>query len=182
MVSGNGTGSMNRLIMIVVLIGAVASALPMLIQHGEISTSPAKIARVETPKIESIAASDGSGTVRLKPDDRGHYVAEFKMNGRSVTALVDTGASMVAINKTTARKLGISVSPSDFKYEVSTANGNIKVAAAVIHEIQIGRVRVRDVEAAVLDDRALDGTLLGMSFLKRLDGFTVSKGDLILKQ
>jgi aspartyl protease family protein len=173
---------MNRLIMMVVLIGTVAPALPMLMQHGGSATPPAKISRAETPKFESVAASEGSGTVRLKPDDRGHYVAEFKMNGRSVTALVDTGASMVAINKTTARKLGITVSPADFKYVVNTANGNIKVAAAVIREIQIGRVKVRDVEAAVLDDRALDGTLLGMSFLKRLDGFTVSKGDLILKQ
>ena len=90
------------------------------------------------------------------------------MNGKTVKALVDTGATMVAINKSTARRLGINVSPADFIYEVNTANGKAKVAPAVIREIQIGRVKVRDVEAAVLEDKALDGTLLGMTFLKRL--------------
>ena len=34
----------------------------------------------------------------------------------------------------------------------------------------------------ILDDRALDGTLLGMTFLSRLDSFSVTDGDLILKQ
>jgi aspartyl protease family protein len=175
---------MNRFLVMLLAVGALLSGVPAMMQDtSQPDTGSSKpVVKLASVKPQTISTSTPSGSVRLKPDERGHYVAEFKMNGRSVTALVDTGASMVAINKTTARKLGINVSPADFKYEVSTANGNIKVAAAVIREIQIGRVKVRDVEAAVLDDRALDGTLLGMSFLKRLDGFTVSKGDLILKQ
>ena len=84
--------------------------------------------------------------------------------------------------RSTNPRLGINVSPADFIYEVNTANGKAKVAPAMIREIEIGRVRVRDVEAAVLDDRALDGTLLGMTFLKRLESFSVTDGDLILKQ
>jgi aspartyl protease family protein len=123
-----------------------------------------------------------SGSVKLKPGPGGHYVAEFKMNGKSVTALVDTGASSVAINKSTAKRLGIQVSPNDFIYGVSTANGDTKAARAVIREIQIGRVKVRDVEAMVLDDRALNGTLLGMTFLSRLESFSVDEGNLVLKQ
>jgi aspartyl protease family protein len=133
-------------------------------------------------EIEAKSVSLSSGEVRLKPDARGHYVADFKMNGRVVTALVDTGASSVAINKSTARKLGLNITANDFIYEASTANGKTKMAIATIREIQIGRILVRNVEAAVLDDKALDGTLLGMSFLRQLDGFTVSDGDLILKQ
>jgi aspartyl protease family protein len=65
---------------------------------------------------------------------------------------------------------------------VSTANGRIKVARAVIQAIEIGGVRVRDVEAAVLDDRALEGTLLGMSFLRQLKSFSVEDNELILKE
>ncbi len=173
---------MNRFFLMLLAGGALLSGVPAMMQEtaksgSGVSAPPQKIS---APMGKSVSIS--SGSVRLKPDDRGHYVAEFKMNGKSVTALVDTGASMVAINKTTARKLGISVQPADFKYEVNTANGTIKVASAVIREIQIGRVKVRDVEAAVLDDKALDGTLLGMTFLKRLEGFSVTDGDLILKQ
>lgn len=173
---------MNRLIMMVIVLGALAAALPGILQSTSQSAPTTDVVTKTAPKAEAENVSVGSGAVRLKPDERGHYVAEFKMNGKSITALVDTGASMVAINKTTARKLGINVGPADFKYEVSTANGTAKVAAAIIREIQIGRVKVRDVEAAVLDDKALDGTLLGMTFLKRLEGFSVTDGDLILKQ
>lgn len=175
---------MFRLVAIVVVFGALAAAVPGLLFTPSDETAPVAKAVIKTQKTtaveEGIPASTGS--VRLKPDERGHYVAEFKMNGRPVKALVDTGASMVAINKSTARRLGINVTPADFIYEVNTANGKAKVAPAMIREIEIGRVRVRDVEAAVLDDRALDGTLLGMTFLKRLESFSVAEGDLILKQ
>ena len=175
---------MNRLIAIVLVFGALAAAVPgLLLTRDATLAGPAKPATAsgQSTPAETVAAT-GSGTVRLKADERGHYVAEFRMNGRPVKALVDTGASMVAINKSTARRLGINVSPADFIYEVNTANGKAKVAAAMIREIEIGRVKVRDVEAAVLDDRALDGTLLGMTFLKRLESFSVTDGDLILKQ
>lgn len=174
---------MVRLLAIVVVFAALAAAVPgLLLTPGKDAASTTKtIAKTVQPAAKEIV-SVSAGSVRLKPDERGHYVAEFRMNGRPVEALVDTGASMVAINKSTARRLGINVSPADFIYEVNTANGKAKVASAMIREIEIGRVRVRDVEAAVLDDRALDGTLLGMSFLKRLESFSVADGDLILKQ
>jgi aspartyl protease family protein len=173
-----------RLIAIVLVFGALAAAVPGLLLTPDktvVNTAkPASQAQQQAPAPQ--IASVSSGSVRLKADERGHYVAEFRMNGRPVKALVDTGASMVAINKSTARRLGINVSPADFIHEVNTANGKTKVAAAMIREIEIGRVRVRDVEAAILDDRALEGTLLGMTFLKRLESFSVTDGDLILKQ
>ena len=113
---------------------------------------------------------------------QGHFIAQFRMNGRQVEAMVDTGATMVAINRSTARRLGINVVPADFKYAVSTANGKSKVARGIIQSGEFGDVRVRDVEAAVLDDKALQGTLLGMSFLRELKSFRVEDSELILKQ
>lgn len=175
---------LNRILSLVFGITALAFIMPNLSERMiEQSDQPAssKPIKIEPPQQINVVKTP-SGQVRLKPDARGHYVAEFKMNGRTVRALVDTGASSVAINKTTARKLGLNISAKDFIYEASTANGKTKMAIAMIREIQIGRILVRDVEAAVLDDKALDGTLLGMSFLKRLEGFTVTEGDLILKQ
>jgi aspartyl protease family protein len=176
---------MKQLIAFVIVACVMALSLPQFLQQQATvqaqSSKPAKTSEtLPAPKLA--VASNGSGEVRLEPDARGHYIADFKMNGRVVTALVDTGASSVAINKSTARKLGLNITANDFIYEANTANGKTKMAIAVIREIQIGRVIVRDVEAAVLDDKALDGTLLGMSFLKRLKGFGVSGGQLILKQ
>lgn len=78
--------------------------------------------------------------------------------------------------------IGISLRQEDFKYKVETANGPTKAAAAVIDKLQIGRIFIDDVEAVVLEDKALDGTLIGMSFLKRLAKFQVEDGALLMVQ
>jgi aspartyl protease family protein len=120
--------------------------------------------------------------VRLAADNRGHFSAEFKLNGRRVEALVDTGATLVAINVSTARRIGIVLKAEDYKYTVDTANGPTRAAAVNIDNLQIGRIFVEDVQAVVLDDAALNGTLMGMSFLKRLTKFQVEDGALLLVQ
>ena len=120
--------------------------------------------------------------MRLEPDNRGHFRADFRLNGRSVDALIDTGATLIAINRSTARRLGVNLSESDFRHEVRTANGTARAAAAMIDTVEIGRIRVRDVQAVVLDDKALEGTLVGMSFLRRLSGYKVEYGELLLEQ
>ncbi len=174
---------MNKLIVAVFALMALASAMPSLVSsNGKLESSTKSTQKNVMDNAEPVSVSTAPGEAHLKANDQGHFIADFKMNGRTVTALVDTGASMVAINKSTARKLGINVSPSDFKYEVNTANGKTKVAGVIIREITIGRVKVRDVEAAVMDDKALDGTLLGMTFLKQLRSFGVTDGELVLKQ
>ncbi|MGO4839229.1 TIGR02281 family clan AA aspartic protease, partial [Rhizobiaceae sp. 2RAB30] len=120
--------------------------------------------------------------VRLDADERGHFTGDFRLNGRPLPALVDTGATMVAINASTARRIGVTLRQEDFKYRVETANGAARAASARIDRLQIGRIYVEDVDAVVLEDKALDGTLIGMSFLKRLAGFEVKDGALVMVQ
>jgi len=121
-------------------------------------------------------------TARISSDRRGHFVTPARLNGRRVTVLVDTGATAVAINRSTARRIGIRLSGSDFKYRVSTANGVAMAASATIKEVQIGRVIVRNVRATVMQDKALNTVLLGMTFLNELRKFEVSSGTLVLTQ
>ena len=120
--------------------------------------------------------------VRLAADDRGHFAGDFKLNGREFPAMIDTGATLVAINETIARRAGITLSASDFKYEVDTANGKVRAAAARIDSLQVGRIYVTDVQAVVLEDKALSKALIGMSFLSRLDRYQVENGTLVLEQ
>jgi aspartyl protease family protein len=119
---------------------------------------------------------------RLSADPNGHFLADFKLNGRSVNAMVDTGATLVAINRSTARRIGIDLKAADFRYQVSTANGNARAAGVVIDKLQIGRIAVGNVQAVVLEDEALNDTLIGMSFLKQLSKFQVEDGSLLLVQ
>ena len=137
-----------------------------------------QLAKVQKQKTQP----DYGRKARLKMDNRGHFVTNAKMNGRSVEVLVDTGATSVAINKKTARRLGIMLKASNFKYTVNTANGTTKAAGAIIDRIQVGNVTVRNVQAVVLDDKALSSTLLGMSFLGQLRSFEVKNQELLLVQ
>lgn len=120
--------------------------------------------------------------VRIPMDARGHFNADFKMNGRRVPVLVDTGATLIAINQSTARRIGMKIGSDDFKYDVDTANGRTKAAAAYIDEVSIGKIYVRNVPALIMRDKALGSTLLGMSFLKELSNFQISDRELILEQ
>ena len=110
----------------------------------------------------------------------GHFSADFHINGRSVRGLVDTGATYVAINRTTARTIGLAPASSDFKHEVRTANGIANAALVTIDRIDVGSVSVRGVEAFVLDDQALSATLIGMSFMSKLQSYRVANNRLEL--
>ena len=78
-----------------------------------------------------------------------------------------------AINETTARRIGVSIASLDFKYPISTANGETRAAQVRLQRVEIGTVRVEGVDAFVLRDKALSGTLIGMSFLRRLKAYAV---------
>jgi aspartyl protease family protein len=138
--------------------------------------SPAAAAKAET-------GEDLSGRkVRIKADAKGHFVTQARLNNRSVDVLVDTGATRIAINRSTAKRIGIELAEKDFVRKVQTANGDTMAALAVIDTIQIGSVKVNNVDAMVLKDQDLSGTLLGMSFLGRLKRFEFEKGSLLLSQ
>jgi aspartyl protease family protein len=140
--------------------------------------SPAAVAKTSMPATETLQGRK----VAIHPDARGHFSAEFKLNGRKVNGMIDTGATLIAINLSTARKAGIALQQSDFRYEVQTANGTARAASAKIDSVQIGRIAIDNVEALVLEDSALTETLVGLSFLKRLSKYQVQDGTLILAQ
>jgi aspartyl protease family protein len=135
------------------------------------------VAAVETEKTRPAL----SGTERLRADARGHYVADFRLNTSRVSGVIDTGATMIALNRTEARRAGIDVTPGEFVYQVNTANGTVKAARAIIGEVRLGSIRVRNVEALILEDDSLKVVLIGMSFLKRLRNFEFSNGMLEMK-
>ena len=65
---------------------------------------------------------------------------------------------------------------------MSTANGIAKVAPVVLSRVRVGSITVRNVQAAVAEEGALDVNLLGMSFLGRLKSFNMRGNELILIQ
>lgn len=120
-------------------------------------------------------------SARLKLSSNGHFVTKAEINGRNITVMVDTGASAVALSHEDARKAGFRPDDLEFDVPVSTANGVVKAAGVMIERIEVGGVNVEKVKGMVMPKGAMEGTLLGMSFLSRLDSFEVKDGVLHLR-
>lgn len=117
----------------------------------------------------------------LKANGNGHFVTSISVNGSTLTALIDTGASAVAMSYEDAETSGIDIRDLDFNVPVNTANGQVKAARVTIDKVEVDGVRVENVDGLVLPRGALQGTLLGMSFLGRLRSFKVEDGVLYLR-
>ena len=110
----------------------------------------------------------------------GHYFLTAKVNGVDMTFLVDTGATDVALGAEHAKKLRLQLQDKDYTKRYRTANGIVRGAPVALSQVQAGRLRLRDVEASVLEG-PLDMPLLGMSFLNRLKGYEVRGDKLVLR-
>lgn len=137
----------------------------------------------EEPGDEQPASrTSGGRTVHLKAGAHGHFVSRIHVNGRAVQAMVDTGASIVALTFEDARNAGVHIRDSDFKHRVSTANGVARVALVTLDSVALDDIMVRDVRAAVAEPGKLTKTLLGMSFLGQLRRAEMSRGVLVLEE
>jgi clan AA aspartic protease (TIGR02281 family) len=110
----------------------------------------------------------------------GHFLVEAVVNGAPVTFLVDTGASDVVLTMADAKRLGFRPENLRFTQRFASANGEVRGAPVVLREIRIGQFSVFDMPASV-NEAPLRISLLGMSFLKRLQGYGVEDGRLILR-
>jgi aspartyl protease family protein len=138
------------------------------------------------PPQASLAAPASAGAqagsrVTVSADLQGHFVVHPALDGRRVRMLVDTGASLIALSHEDAQLAGVRVAAGDYTRRIQTANGIVEAAPVRIAEVRIGDIAVRGVEALVLPPGKLATSLLGMSFLKRLGGFEIAQGRLILK-
>jgi aspartyl protease family protein len=109
---------------------------------------------------------------------QGHVVLDAAVNGAPMRLLVDTGASLVTLTPADARAAGIAASELVFNHRASTANGFARMAQVRLREVRIGQLSIYDVPAAVLEN--LNISLLGMSFLGRLQSYEMRDGKLTI--
>lgn len=115
----------------------------------------------------SAPTSPGKQSVTLNADTRGHFVTVGSINGGSVRFLVDTGATFVSLPAAEAQRLGIDYLRGA-RGSMQTANGVAAVFRVKLDSVRIGDIEVNNVDAVVSADGALSVTLLGMSFLNRM--------------
>ncbi|WP_316858820.1 TIGR02281 family clan AA aspartic protease [uncultured Cohaesibacter sp.] len=148
-------------------------------EDGALSPSDDQILSAGEPS-DSSSGSAGYHRVVLKPGRGGHYYASAFFNNKKIRVLIDSGATLVSLTNKDARRLGLAPQKSDYTAKVRTANGLVHYARAHVRTIRIGSVKVHDVDVLIAPEGALDQTLMGMSFLRKLKTLKMEHGRLIL--
>ncbi|MFT6434829.1 MAG: aspartyl protease family protein [Candidatus Azotimanducaceae bacterium] len=90
------------------------------------------------------------------------------INGQSVGFLIDTGATVVAMNQNHAISLGIDYEKGKVA-RVETAGGVINAHQVFVDSMTVGSIRAANVEVAILEGNHPSDILLGMSFLQHVE-------------
>jgi aspartyl protease family protein len=114
------------------------------------------------------AASASPQSATLTADPRGHFLVDGQINGGSVRFLVDTGATVVSLPATDATRLGIDYRKGQPGL-MGTANGTAVAYGVRLDTVRVGDIVVNNVEATVVEGSQMPFTLLGMSFLNRME-------------
>ena len=164
-----------------VAFGTVMAEMANKMTPARANTAASKVVPVANSAQAGIG-SPGTRSLSIPRDARGHFQAEGRIDGQRIDFMVDTGASVVALNEKSAARFGFRPSRGDYNATVSTANGTIKAARTRLAMVELGGLIVRDVDAMVLPDEALSENLLGLSFLSKLKRFEYANGRMVLEQ
>jgi aspartyl protease family protein len=131
--------------------------------------------RVLAEFIPGRAASKGR-TVEIARGSGGGFSVTTQVNGARIAMVLDTGASAVVLTQEAAKAAGLPLEVLSYSVNVETANGRTRAAPVTLDRVSIGGITERSVAALVAQPGQLRVSLLGMSFLNRLESWQV-RGD-----
>jgi aspartyl protease family protein len=128
--------------------------------------------------ISGTAGQSISGeAIELRRQDDGHYWIMVDINGKPVRFMVDSGATMTAINAITARDAGIEA--DGYPIILSTANGRVAAKRANVQSLVVGPHRIEN-HPVVVSESFGDINLLGMNFLNSMQSWRVEANVMII--
>src|SRR3954451_23774229 len=92
------------------------------------------------------APQNGVRSLSIPRDARGHFQTEGRIDGQRIDFMVDTGASVIALNEKPAARFALRPHRGDYTATVATANGTIKAARTRLAMVELGGLIVRDVD------------------------------------
>jgi aspartyl protease family protein len=120
-------------------------------------------------------------TVEVARAFNGDFDVTAEINGAQVSMVLDTGASSVVLTREDAKAAGLPLEVLAYTVNIETANGRTRAAPVVLDHIAIGGLVERSIEALVAQPGQLKTSLLGMSFLNRLQSWEVRGDRLVLR-
>ena len=167
-------GLFNLALWAVILFGVLASYS----YRFELGTMAERVLAVLVPGTV-VESGPKEVTVFRRPD--GGFTLDASVGRTRLPFTLDTGASSVVLRAEDAARLRIPIRSLSYDVEVMTANGRGLAAEVVLPSLTIGPLTQYDVKALVERPGALHENLLGMSYLNKLESFTVSNDKLVLR-
>ena len=151
--------------------------LPILLIGAVIAALPDREPTTGAPK--PVAEAGEAEETHLQREENGHFYAEAVIAGEPVLMLVDTGASTVALTTEDAARVGVDFSEEDFQPIGTGASGAVRGVRTTLDSVDVDGKEVPAVEAAVIE--GLEVSLLGQSYLSRLDSVSMSGDTMVLR-
>jgi len=169
-----------------VLLWVIAGTLVVLIitYRGaimeELGFATAKAPASSTARTATTRSSSQARRTLIIPSGAGgHYFVTARVEDTDVRFVVDTGATEIVLSPHDAERIGLYLRDHHFTRKASTANGVVRAAPVTLRRLRIGALTLQDVDA-VVNEAPMGDSLLGMGFLRRLEGYEVKWGKLIL--
>lgn len=137
--------------------------------------------RVMAELVPGRAAERSDHTVEIVRGRGGDFQVAAQVNGTRVAMTLDTGASAVVLTQEAAKAAGLPLEVLSYTVQVDTANGRARAASVTLDRLAVGSIVELAVPALVAQPGQLRVSLLGMSFLNRLESWEVRGDKLIMR-
>ncbi|SDE16720.1 retropepsin-like aspartic protease family protein [Limimaricola pyoseonensis] len=121
----------------------------------------------------------GSDQIEVPQARDGHYYLTLEVNGAPIDFVVDTGATDMVLGRDDARRAGIDPETLDYFGSAMTANGEVRTARVQLDSVALGEIEDEGLSAVVTDGE-LNGSLLGMGYLRLFGRLQIADGQLVL--
>jgi aspartyl protease family protein len=119
--------------------------------------------------------------VELARARNGEFQITTHVNGARVSMVLDTGATSVVLSHEAAKAAGLPLEMIKYTVNIETANGRTQAAAVTLDRVAIGGIVEHAVPALIAQPGQLKTSLLGMSFLNRLQSWEVRGDRLVMR-
>ena len=140
---------------------------------------PSKNAFPKGEPVRVTSPSEAPRDTELEREANGHFYVHAKVNGQLVRFVVDTGATVVALTREDAERVGLDVDPANFRIIGEGASGAVSGQNVMLGSIEVDGKLANDVEGVVLAGSSM--SLLGQSYLSRLSEVKMSGQYMILR-
>ena len=122
----------------------------------------------------------GAHEMVVPQEDSGGFYVMAQINGQPIRFLIDTGASDTVLSPDDAHRLGLDSPGLTYSRLAETANGTGYGAPITVGRLTIGSIEMNQMPM-VINKAPMTMSLLGMSFLTRLESFQIRDRRLYMK-